>query len=435
MFACIHILRSEVMEKPSEKDATSRLLLDYAATFSPTSELPDPNTVVFNINGLGILYGEPPQIFQAITTRIEQSGLTRRGEVNIAVAQTADAARLFALSLPGMHFIPPEATAERLADLDLGLIPLPEEDQETVENWGIRTLGEFAALPEAGLIQRLGSQAIEWQRLARGAVKRPLLTGSLKSEFKEELELEHPIELLDALLFALGRCTNSLCARLWAAGLSAGEIYIQLKLDDKKLYKREIKLPFPLRASKPLLRIIQLELEKQPPQAAIRDVCITVQAVEPRYLQHELFIPAMPEPEKLELTLARIRAVVGEENVGVPELIDSHHPQPFRLSPHLTPHPVNMFAQRHTTQLLAVRYFRPPLASEVVQSDSNQPARLRARGISGRVINAAGPWKGSGNWWSTDTWNREDWDVALSDGLVYRLFKSNGSWFIEGAYD
>jgi protein ImuB len=435
MFACIHIFRSEVPEKPSEKDATNRLLFNYAAAFSPTSELPDPNTVVFNINGLGILYGEPPQIAQAIAARVEQSGLLRLGEVNIAVAQTADAARLFALSLPGMHFIPPEETAERLADLGLGLLPLPEKDQETLGNWGIRTLGEFAALPEAGLAQRLGSQAIEWQRLARGAVKRPLQTGSLKTEFKEELELEHPIELLDALLFALGRCTNNLCARLWAAGLSAGEIHIQLKLDDRKLYKREIKLPLPLRASKPLLRIIQLEIEKQPPQSAIRDVCITVQAVEPRYLQHELFIPAMPEPEKLELTLARIRAVVGEENVGVPELIDSHHPQPFRLAPHLTPHPVNMFAQRHTAQLLAVRYFRPPLAAEVGQGDSNQPARLRASAISGRVINAAGPWKGSGNWWNADAWNREDWDVALSDGLVYRLFKSDGSWFIEGVYD
>ena len=189
MFACIHILRSEVSEKSSEKDASSRLLFNYAAAFSPTSELPDPSTVIFNINGLGILYGEPPQIVQAIAARVEQSGLLRLGEVNIAVAQTADAARLFALSLPGIHFIPPEETAERLADLGLGLLPLLEKDQRDPRELGIRTLGEFAALPEAGLAQRLGSQAIEWQRLARGAVKRPLQTGGLKAEFKEELEL------------------------------------------------------------------------------------------------------------------------------------------------------------------------------------------------------------------------------------------------------
>src|SRR5215471_16630600 len=125
MFACIHILGKEVAEKPSEKDATMRLLSEYAATFSPTAELPDPNTVVFNINGLGILYGEPEQITQAIGARVEQGALTRRGEVNIAVAQTADAARLFALSLCGTNFIAPEETAERLAALAINLLPLP----------------------------------------------------------------------------------------------------------------------------------------------------------------------------------------------------------------------------------------------------------------------------------------------------------------------
>jgi hypothetical protein len=53
--------------------------------------------------------------------------------------------------------------------------------------------------------------------------------------------------------------------------------------------------------------------------------------VKPRFAQSGLFIPAAPEPVKLELTLARIKAIVGEDRVGSPELMDTHRPDAFRM--------------------------------------------------------------------------------------------------------
>ena len=61
---------------------------------------------------------------------------------------------------------------------------------------------------------------------------------------------------------------------------------------------------------------------------------------------------------------------------------------------------------------------------------------------------AKGPWRTSGEWWreageeagaahaASGAWNRDEWDVALESGALYRLFhNAEGRWFIEGSYD
>jgi protein ImuB len=60
-----------------------------------------------------------------------------------------------------------------------------------------------------------------------------------------------------------------------------------------------------------------------------------------------------------------------------------------------------------------------------------------ATGVRGRVLESAGPWRTSGDWWIEDAWSRDEWDVALSDGALYLLYRDryNGAWFVEGAYD
>src|ERR1044071_708686 len=51
----------------------------------------------------------------------------------------------------------------------------------------------------------------------------------------------------------------------------------------------------------------------------------------PRVVQNGLFVPLSPEPGKLELTLARVKAVVGEENVGAAEITDTQRPDAFEI--------------------------------------------------------------------------------------------------------
>ena len=88
---------------------------------------------------------------------------------------------------------------------------------------------------------------------------------------------------------------------------------------------------------------------------------------------------------------------------------------------------------------MALRRFRPEVAVRVTV-ESGRPARLAVdrRGMPGGAVRqAAGPWRTSGAWWTAVRWNRDEWDVALEDGAVCRIFqdRDSGGWFVEGIYD
>jgi protein ImuB len=88
---------------------------------------------------------------------------------------------------------------------------------------------------------------------------------------------------------------------------------------------------------------------------------------------------------------------------------------------------------------MAVRRFRIPLAARVRLEDG-KPVRVAIdrRGFTGgRVEAAAGPWRTSGAWWADGTWDRDEWDVLVSDGVTYRLFRDRDAdaWFVEGLVD
>jgi protein ImuB len=84
---------------------------------------------------------------------------------------------------------------------------------------------------------------------------------------------------------------------------------------------------------------------------------------------------------------------------------------------------------------LAFRWWRPPVSARVEVADG-LPCHVESRRVRGRVDRAAGPWRGSGDWWSRQSWEREEWDVGL-EGALYRLVRivPAREWVLEGAYD
>jgi protein ImuB len=89
------------------------------------------------------------------------------------------------------------------------------------------------------------------------------------------------------------------------------------------------------------------------------------------------------------------------------------------------------------TTALVHRYRRPvPARVTLVQG---RPARVTTdrRGMAGgQVVRCTGPWRTSGEWWA-DTFDRDEWDVSLSDGAVYRLAcdRQSAQWFIDAIVD
>jgi protein ImuB len=126
-----------------------------------------------------------------------------------------------------------------------------------------------------------------------------------------------------------------------------------------------------------------------------------------------MFSPQLPEPARLDVTLARIRAIVGEENVGRAALKDTHEPDGFRLEPFGLPSwqssqisPVQSRA--------AVRQLRPAEAVSITLQ-SKCPRAFVFREQHYAVERAYGPWLAGGEWWNPTLWGWEEWDLVTRD--------------------
>jgi protein ImuB len=471
MFASIH----------SKQKDCGVLGVNCAYEFSPLVEETSEDTVTLDIEGCELLFGSPRDVAKAIARHAAELGL----KANVAVAANPDAAIHAAKYFKGITVISPGNEAKRLGDLPIEALDFTlarvEADRaadilETLELWGVRSFRELAALPEAGVWERLGPEGARLQKLARGKSDRPLLLSKAAPEFEKSIELDDPIELLEPLSFVLARLLNQICASLQAHGLAVSEVRLRLTLEDKTDHQRSIRLPFPMRDSLVLLKLLLLDIQSHPPACAIVAVQVACEAAKPRSIQNGLFQPLAPEPEKLELVLARLARLVGRDNVGSPELVDTHRPGAFRLKLFRVRSGHNRrgrsrargrrgewAAGRENPQfsslsrpvphspppsLLGFRVFRPPLPAEV-EAPGGRPTLIKARAgtgrsIRGKIVRVAGPWRTSGEWWSEDGWARDEWDVAIAasgapreEGTLYRIYHDlcGDGWFVEGVYD
>lgn len=410
MFACFH---------------GSGPLTALAFEFSPVVEQTSDNTVTLDASGLDRLFGLPQDVAAAMARRAAESG----AKAAIALASNPDAAICAARGFPGVSIVPYGDEAKFLAPLPIALLGPSPELRETLERWGIRRLQELAALPPLGIAERLGPEGLRLRELARGEAERKLLPIAEPARFEDALELDYPVELLEPLSFLLARLLNGLSTRLATRALATNEVRLRLKLENRAEHQTTLRLPVPSVDSKAFLKLLQLDLEAHPPAAPVVEARIAMNPVKPLATQNGLFVLATPEPVKLEITLARIQAIVGEGRVGRPELPDTHRPGAFRMGNGSRP----AFAGPARLEL-ALRIFRPPRAAKVAIA-AGQPRSLAADGIRGQVLESAGPWRTSGDWWTTDPWSRDEWDVALSDGALYRIYCEPKGWFVEGSYD
>jgi nucleotidyltransferase/DNA polymerase involved in DNA repair len=227
-------------------------------------------------------------------------------------------------------------------------------------------------------------------------------------------------------------------------------------------FTRTIELPIPMLDAKVFLKLLQLDLKAHPPGAPILKVHLSATPAQPRTTQGGLFLPATPEPEKLELTLARIAGMVGEDKVGSLQLLDSHRPEAFRMQRFVPVEPSGKkevaASDNSRAPVTALRVFRPPLRATVTLRDG-KPAHVvcnKRKEINGDIVWMAGPWRSSGDWWEQDGWARDEWDIALQTSVaggqspvasksfadkdslaLYRLVHDlfSGHWFVEGTYD
>lgn len=433
----------------SQEEAAQEAFLACAAEFSPRVEVirfahvAEPGgTLVADISGTEALFGKPEVLAKKLKKRVAEIGL----QVQIAVSQNFAAAVSAARGFRGITVIAPGREAEVLGALPLKYLDLSPEIAETFELWGIRSFAALAALPERDLVARLGGHGQQLRARARGEQKHLFVPveASFAAELHETIELEYPIELLEPLLFLFARMVEQLLLRIQSRALALASITVSLSLEadseeESKVHQRTIRPALPVQDSKTILKLIQLDLEMYPPSAPVMAIHLHAEPSPPKVTQNGLFLPQGPAPERLEVLLARLRKLVGENRVGSPQLLDSHKPESFRMAS-FSPQAALEYGEKDSvTTPIALRVCRPPQAITVT-TQAGKPLQISIENQCYTVLQYAGPWRASGQWWSTDHWCREEWDVTLSAPKETRLCRvahdpSSQCWYLEGTYD
>jgi protein ImuB len=394
---------------------------------------------VLDIAGTERLFGPPEVLCERLRTALASAGF----RVSIAVSASFHTARLKAAAMRGITVIPHGQEAAALARLPLDLLNLPQEQRETFLLWGIQTLGELAALPETELISRLGPHAAELRALASGTERHSFQPMEAVFSLKEFCDFETPIDDSESLLFVAARMIDCLVTRAAARAFSLASLTVRMELEGGHVYRRVIRPAVPSIDRKFLLKLLQLEIAAHPPQAAILLIDLSAEPGQSSKVQLGLFAPQMPEPSRLDVTIARLKAIAGEDRVGSPVLEDTHQPGAFRMESFVASEaPLSPETARPR---VALRRMRPAVPVRV-ELRGLKPVAFRDNERRFKVAAAYGPWKTSGCWWSADGWNAEEWDVLAetSTGTPVACLlvcnhesRANGRsvWQLEAFYD
>jgi protein ImuB len=231
-----------------QEDSAFLVLMNFGERISPRIEvLASPQdsssgaTFILDISASERLFGTPEQIAMALGRNMDAAGF----EACIATSGNAYAAVLAARGFHGTTIIPPGEEATKLASLPITVLELEPEQQETFTSWGIKTLGALATLPQKALIARIGQTGYRLQALSRGEYQHLLVPAEPPTDaiLSESTELEPPVDLLEPLLFLLGRMLEQIIARASERALAiayvetrlvlaANDAYIAIRPDD-----------------------------------------------------------------------------------------------------------------------------------------------------------------------------------------------------------
>ena len=412
-------------------------LMSVAHKFSYNIELLEDG-ILFDVSGLQNLIGDSNKISQKILGELKKKSVSG----NIAVAETVDTAILLARDIDNesLSFDPKSKNQNLKFSKDFAQLPLEnlliENDTLNVfQNLGIKSISDLQRVPKDELINRYGQQFKHIIDIIEQKGSRLLTPNIKENKVSWSYSLDFPVDDFEQLIFVLNHGLDKLLNEIARYGFSTEQLDLAFKLQNRTERRYEIKTSFPTLDKTFWLKLINLRVSLAPPESEIVSMDVTSHFSPPRPAQRGLYAVSRPDPERLLLTVNKLKNLVGEENVGVPVLLDQRIEKAFDLDAEEIPTGAEIQNPKSKIQnpVIAFSYFNPPIPAEVLVRDK-QLTFIRTRFFSGHVIEYSGVWKSNSKWWDK-SWKTQEWDVEIENHGVYRLCKVGNDWFLAGEYD
>jgi protein ImuB len=416
--------------------ADSEILSAIAYRFASGVEMLEDG-VLLDVSGLEKLMGNANQLAKNILKELKEADVSG----NVAIAENVDTALLLARRNDGLNHT--ARSPDKFRQLNLRDLEIDDDTLGVFGSLGIDRIEELLQVPEDELIARYGQDFRNVLDIIRQSGKRRLTPNIREENVGWRYELDFPVEDFAQLIFLVNRGLEEMLADIDARAKSTEQVDILFRLEDaerldpeaeprSKSY--EIKASFPTLDRAFWLKLINLRISADPPQAGIVSIGMLAHFTPPRSSQSGLYAVSRPTPESLQLTVGKIKKLVGEENAGVPTLLEKRLEKAFTLDAGRLPEGKESTGeQKIAPPIIAFSYFDPPIPAEIFVRN-RQLIYLRTPYFHGRVAAYSGVWRTGSGWWG-NSWSRQEWHVEVENEGVYRLAKNGGDWSVIGEFD
>ena len=258
----------------------SRDVMGVLRRFTPLVEPISIDEAFLDVTATANLFGDGPTIARRIKDEVRADvGLT----VSVGVATTKLVAKIASdLRKPdGLVVVPPGDEAAFLAPLPISrLWGVGERTGIALADYGVRTIGDLAALPEDVVVRRFGKHGASLVARARGFDADPVHDGDPAKSVGHEHTFDVDTSDRETIERTLLAMADGVAARLRSAGVRAGTVAVKIRDSSFRTITRQRTLAEPTDMTEPIYRaaleLARPEVPRDPRSAAGRD------GVEPR---------------------------------------------------------------------------------------------------------------------------------------------------------
>ncbi len=420
---------------------------------SPGLQVLRPGLCALRIRGPARYYGGERPAALALLRILRDEGL----EARAGIADDRFAAEQAARRAEPVLVVPADDTAAFLA-------PLPVETLDDaplaglLAQLGVRTLGDFAALGAAEVLDRFGPEGALRHALAAGRDPRRFLVRTPTPDHDREVAFEPPLELAEQVAFGVRVTAGEFVAGLAAAGLACTELRVVLRGPGGEGSERVWAHQSSFDAAAVVDRVRwQLEGAQGDALRGGVDLVRLIPESVGRIAAYEPGLFGRGADGRVGHVLSRVQTMLGPAGVVTASLgggrrladriaftpwgerppptrptgADGERPWPGRLPP---PHPASVY---------------PAPVPVLVESRIGSPVRvgergtlfgelgwITAEGLRRRVTAWAGPWPTVERGWDPSLARRSHRFQAVDEaGRAWALILERGEWSAEGRYD
>ena len=329
--------------QPEADRAAVEAALEALARFSPavagTLDPADPafGLLEAQVDGLEALWGPEPRLAERMAAAVEPA---LAGQPGAGIAGTRFAASVAATAArPGqLVAVPPANEATFLAPLPSALLTRDLDVRARLGRFGLRRIGEVAAIARSALVARFGAEGERIGARARGEETETFRPRRAPERVVLGLPIEPAVAELESIRFVLRRLATALAAGLTARGLAAARAQLRLELDvtfappgTPATFEVDQRLPEPTAEAEAVERLLLVRLEREPPPAPVSRVELELAGVEAAAGQQlPLFVPQAARGARLEWQLTGLALRFGTDRVRRVAIADPEATLPER---------------------------------------------------------------------------------------------------------